>query len=219
MPWGIRMAVKCKNCGSLRTDFRPRAGCKDDGQLRCIECGKSYRYQRNRKRVIAADDAWATRHRKAIADAVHWTAKWAITMTKWRITFETQRGGVRARRWHVVTFTGPHGSESRGVVDLLAIRKDHRSVRGIINRGDLFEMVLIQVKGGSSGKPSEQDIKRLCLVAKQYRAKDVVLSEWKPRKSIKFKRLKHSLFQGERCPRIDRAAAWEPLSDIAEVFW
>lgn len=65
---------------------------------------------------------------------------------------------------------------------------------------------------------SQEDIERLCLVARRYRARDVILSEWKRRKSFNFFRLKHSLFNGGRHPTIDRATAWEPLSDIAEVF-
>jgi hypothetical protein len=42
-------------------------------------------------------------------------------MTKWLIT------RVRAARgWEIVNFTGRQGAESRGIVDLLAIRKDHK---------------------------------------------------------------------------------------------
>jgi hypothetical protein len=27
--------------------------------------------------------------------------------------------------WHLLSFLGPYGRESRGVVDLMAVRKDH----------------------------------------------------------------------------------------------
>ena len=52
-------------------------------------------------------------------------------MTKWRIGFET--GGKRlgspavkaTKRWQIVSFPGPAGRESAGIVDLMAIRKNH----------------------------------------------------------------------------------------------
>ncbi len=75
-------------------------------------------------------------------------------MTKWSIAFDT--GGKRVgekpvkagRRWQLVAFNGPHGRESRGIVDFIAIRKDHREHgQAPFKRGDLFEIVLVQVKG------------------------------------------------------------------------
>ena len=76
------------------------------------------------------------------------TAKWATTMTKWRIGFETRgtqlaKPGVKpARRWQLVGFPGPAGRESAGIVDLMAIRKDHSTRNGDFERGDLFEIIL-----------------------------------------------------------------------------
>lgn len=54
------------------------------------------------------------------------------------------------RRWQFVDFLGPKGAESAGVVDLIAIRKDGRAptVPGL-KRLDLFDMILIQVKGAA----------------------------------------------------------------------
>lgn len=58
------------------------------------------------------------------------TAKWATTMTKWRVGFETggkRLGSVKVkptRRWQLVDFPGPAGRESAGIVHLMAIRKD-----------------------------------------------------------------------------------------------
>jgi len=63
--------------------------------------------------VIAAD--W-----KAAQEKARRTARWAITMSKVRI-----RQVLARTRWQLVTFTGKAGGESTGVVDLLAIRKDH----------------------------------------------------------------------------------------------
>lgn len=110
----------------------------------------------------------------------HRTARWAKIMTKWLIT----RNRTNGAKWHVVNFLGPNNSESRGVVDLLAIRKDHRNYDARVKRGDLFEIVLLQVKGGGALFPSEKDVARLKAAAKYHRAKAVVLSEWKPRKSL-----------------------------------
>jgi hypothetical protein len=116
----------------------------------------------------------------------HRTARWAKIMTKWLITRNRKSGA----KWHVVNFLGPNNSESRGVVDLLAIRKDHRSHDDKVKRGDLFEIVLIQVKGGGALFPTKEDVVRLKAVAKYHHAKAIVLSEWKPRKSLQLYLLK-----------------------------
>jgi hypothetical protein len=100
------------------------------------------------------------------------TARWARIMVKWLIS--SVRGG---RGWEIVNFTGRRGHESRGIVDLLAIRKDHNM--GAVARGDFFEMILIQVKGGTALWPTLEDIARLRVVADRYHARAVVLAEWK----------------------------------------
>ena len=102
------------------------------------------------------------------------TARWARTMTKWLITFA---GGAKTK-WRFVEFGGSTGSESRGIVDILAIRKDH-SQRARLKRGDRFDIVLIQSKGGSSRRPTPEEIERLSVVGERYGAKAVVLAEWK----------------------------------------
>jgi hypothetical protein len=133
------------------------------------------------------------------------TAKWATTMTKWSIAFDTAGKTVgskrvkAARRWQLVAFNGPKGGESRGIVDLLAIRKDHREPGKMpFNRGDLFEIVLVQVKGGSAARPSAEDLERLRAVARRYRAKDVVLAAWKQGAKPEFFRLKRGRFDPHR---------------------
>jgi len=121
--------------------------------------------------------------KKITAAAIH-TAKWATTMTKWRIGFETRgkqlaKPGVKlARRWQLVGFPGPAGRESAGIVDLMAIHKDHSKTNGKFKRGDLFEIILIQIKGGGARWPNAEDIRRLRTVAKHYKAREVVLAEW-----------------------------------------
>ncbi|MBN1363472.1 MAG: hypothetical protein JW976_01570 [Syntrophaceae bacterium] len=118
----------------------------------------------------------------------HRTARWAKTMTKWLISKKNEGGA----KWHVVNFVGSSNSESRGIVDLLAIRKDHRTNDSKIKRGDLFDVVLIQVKGGSAPFPTTEDIARLKEVSKYHRAKAIVLSEWKPQKRLQLHLLKRN---------------------------
>jgi len=106
-------------------------------------------------------------------EKAHRTGQSAKRMTKWLITY-TSKG---SKPWQIVSFEGPKGRESRGIVDLLAIRKDHREPKDeTLKAGDLFEIILIQVKGGSSRRPTKDDIKRLKEVAKRYDAKDIILA-------------------------------------------
>ena len=68
------------------------------------------------------------------------TARWAVTMVKVRIRRVASR-----TRWQLVTFCGKAGGESVGVVDLLAIRKDHRPPLAIMKRGDALQLILVQL--------------------------------------------------------------------------
>lgn len=102
------------------------------------------------------------------------TAKWARTMTKWLVAY-TRRGGAK---WNLVDFGGVTRSESRGIVDLIAIRKDHRRDCAGLKRGDLFEIVLIQTKGGTAPRPTADDVARLKRVARHHNARAIVLAEW-----------------------------------------
>ena len=103
------------------------------------------------------------------------TAKWARTMTKWLVTYSRQTGA----KWNVVDFGGKTKSEARGIVDLMAIRKDHGKEVPGLKRGDFFEIVLIQTKGGTAPRPTAEDVVRLSKVAEHHRAKAVVLAEWR----------------------------------------
>lgn len=113
----------------------------------------------------------------------------------------------------MVAFTGPSGGESRGIVDLLAIRKDHTTEKAGLKRGDLFEMILIQVKGGGAAWPSKPDIDRLRKVARYYRARDVLLAEWRPGKQPSLYRLKKRLPSS-----FSRKAAWTAVPSPEAVF-
>jgi hypothetical protein len=92
-----------------------------------------------------------------------------------------------ADRWRFVSFRGDNQSESRGVVDLIAIRKDTKQPLGkVLKRGDLFDIVLIQIKGGSARGPTPNDCVRLREVSKLYKAKAVVQFQWRNGRSSKF---------------------------------
>ena len=114
------------------------------------------------------------------------TARWARTMTKWLITYSNKRGV----KWQFVEFGGATGAESYGIVDILAVRKDHKTKTEKIKRGDYLDIVLIQTKGGSARLPTDEDKRRLHEVAKHHRAKTVVLAEWKKKEKLNFYKLK-----------------------------
>ena len=99
-----------------------------------------------------------------------------------------------AKRWKFVSFRGTGGGEWRGVVDVLAIRKETaRSEHSVLKSGDLFEIVLVQMKGGSARGPSPADILRLRAVKRRYRAEAIVLFAWKRGHSSHFLKLGNGL--------------------------
>jgi hypothetical protein len=131
-------------------------------------------------------------------------------MTKWLITRSSKDGA----KWRVVDFNGPNGQESRGIVDLLAIRKEHQPTKAAIARGDLFEMVLVQVKGGSARMPSEEEVQRLLRVKEHHQANRVLLVEWKLGKVLRCFEIdsdgRHEVAASKvfgRIPSADRVAA------------
>lgn len=110
---------------------------------------------------------WGIAQKKA-----HYTGRWAETIMK-----------VLARlagddKWRFISFRGKNGAESRGVVDVIAIKKNHKYTDSVLKRGDLFEIILIQCKGGKTPRPTENDIKRLEKVKDYHGAKAIVLFEW-----------------------------------------
>lgn len=114
------------------------------------------------------------------------TGKIAEIMTKFAISFVSRR----SKKWQILSFKGSKGQEATGVVDLIAIRKDHKTlVESPLKRGDLFEIILIQVKGGSAEGPTDEDKKRLAKVKEFHCAKDIILASWKKGKLPVFKRL------------------------------
>jgi hypothetical protein len=129
-------------------------------------------------------------------------------MTRWLI-----RRVKSKTTWNLVTFTEPNGHESAGIVDLLAIRKDHKQGVHGLKRGDVFEVILIQVKGGGAKWPTREDISRLEKVGQIYRAKAVLLAEWKKGGQPVFYRLKRSARN-----QPDAKAAWERMDRPSEMF-
>jgi hypothetical protein len=146
---------------------------------------------------------WITAQRKAAR-----TARWAVTMTKVRI-----RKAIARTRWQLVTFCGAAGGESVGIVDLLAIRKNHRPTDERAKRGDLFEMVLIQIKGGTASYPSFEEVLRLRRISSLYRAKAVLLARWKKGRQVDFSALKRNS-KTMTAP----SECWQPLETIDDVF-
>jgi hypothetical protein len=131
------------------------------------------------------------------------TARWAVTMTKVRI-----RRVLSRTRWQLVTFYGKSGGESRGVVDLLAVRKDHGTPLGGTKRGDALQLILIQVKGGSAAMPTSEDATRLRAVAKRHCARGVLLATWTKGVEAKFFRLR---------PKSARHR-WAEVTDLDHIF-
>lgn len=127
------------------------------------------------KKTAIPSDAEPDGNMKKPAETAKQTATWAKTMTKVVIS---QNNG-KAPFWHVINFLGPGKCESRGIVDMLAVRKNQGDHELPLNRGDLFEVVLIQVKGGSAKRPTADDRERLRVVKEIYNAKAILLSEWK----------------------------------------
>jgi len=89
----------------------------------------------------SAEVITAAEKRTETANKALRTAKWARIMTKWLIS-HSSKDGVK---WQVVSFNGKSGQESKGIVDMIAIRKNHQASEASKYRGDMFEIILIQV--------------------------------------------------------------------------
>jgi hypothetical protein len=113
----------------------------------------------------------------------HATGVWAETI------FRALSARV-ANRWQFVSFRGRSKGEWRGVVDVVAIRKDTSQPDDpLLRRGDLFDLVLVQIKGGGARQPTAGDCVRLRRVARRYRARAVIQFQWRKGKSAEFLQL------------------------------
>lgn len=151
------------------------------------------------------------RNRGALAEA---TAKWAVIMAQVAV----RRRSARAPwpRWQFVKFLGRGGGESVGVVDLIAVRKDHgRQPPPGLQPGDALQILLLQVKGGNAAKPTERDGKRLRILKGRYKARSVILATWMKSGDAKFYCLR---------PRVSADVGWKKDwkeatdTELANVF-
>jgi hypothetical protein len=133
------------------------------------------------------------------------TGRWAVTMAKVRI-----RRALSRTRWQLVTFCGAAGGESVGVVDLVAIRKDHGKPLPGTKRGDNFQIILIQVKGGSAAMPTAEDGNRLRAVARRHRACGVLLAAGTKGRAARCFRLRQKYAGASR--------DWIELEDLNSIF-
>jgi len=119
-------------------------------------------------------------HEATASVKAHATGRWA------EIIFRALSTRV-ARRWQFVSFRGAGKGESRGVVDVLAVRRNMAQPEGdVLKRGDLFDVILIQIKGGGARAPTANDLLRLREVKRRYRAQAVVLFSWERGKTSSF---------------------------------
>ncbi|MGO9291612.1 MAG: hypothetical protein ACLQIJ_23015 [Polyangia bacterium] len=128
-------------------------------------------------------------------------ARWDIKRNMWALCLPSaeNRAGINiAQRWQFLDFLGSRGTKSRGVVDILGISRDHRPAPGVLRRADLFEIVLIRVKGETAPWPTTADVKRLRAVQRRYRAKAVVLASWEGGPDPAFHVLRRSNAQGRK---------------------
>jgi hypothetical protein len=132
------------------------------------------------------------------------TAKWAAIMTKVRIRHAVSDNPWP--HWHLLDFTGKGGRESRGVIDLIAVRKDHSTARKGLKRGDVLQIILIQVKGGNAAKPTPEDAARLRVVARRHGACGILLATWTKGNAARF----YSLDK--------RRSEWREVANLRTVF-
>jgi hypothetical protein len=190
----------------LRSAYFPLAAVRQGGRNRCERIALSARRFKDRamteNRLPESLKELTAEFWRRAWDRARKTAKWSVTMTQLVIT-------KLNRRWKLVTFAGKKGGEWIGVVDILAVRKCGEEGCDGLKRGDLLEMILIQVKGGSAAWPTDDDVVRLRLVGKHHRAKYVLLAEWKKGKLPTFHKLKASGSGKD---------AWEVVVDPLEIF-
>ena len=136
-------------------------------------------------------------------------AKWAVIMAK--VGIRRAIADTPWPEWQLLTFTGPKGRESRGVVDLIAIRKDHGKPPSDLKLGDALQIILIQAKGGSAARPTEEDAKRLRIVALRHGACGILLASWKKGKAAEFFSLG---------PHSGGSSKWipKPADDLRKLF-
>ena len=101
--------------------------------------------------------------------------------------------------WALASFESRRKYDSRGIPDMIAVRRNHKSEVGQEARypGDLLEIILIDVKGSLDGEPQypskKKDIPRLIKVSEDHRAKKIILARcWVHKDEVAFYELDQS---------------------------
>ena len=112
----------------------------------------------------------------AATAAVATNAKRVEGWTEARFRAMTKRVGGR---WKVVSLRGKSGADSKGVVDLVAVRRNLRlpAPHGLA-AGDLLDSVIVRLHSADAAKPTPKDVARLRRVARRYAALRIVLHTW-----------------------------------------
>lgn len=125
--------------------------------------------QIDKSKITPGQKAAYTRKWRVAQQEALLSAKNAKTFAKYKLS---QKG------YRVISFDSSKGYEYKGVVDLIAVKRDTRNP-------DRLKIVLVQVKGGSA-KITEHELKRLKDAAK------IIKADWnvahKPAKAIRFER-------------------------------
>jgi len=197
--------TKAKNYAAASADERARIDeIRHQAAIKAAETKRRMKGVQTKKGIPKKID------RSAAVEKAENTGKAAMEITKWRINQLESR-----TRWQLIEFMGKKGKESAGIVDILAIRKDHeKKLKEVkLKPGDLFEIIPIQVKGGNASLPSSDEINRLQRVAMYYSAKNVALFKWK-NEQLTLYRLKNFEYRKKLNPR----EAWIKVSSLSEFF-
>ena len=120
-------------------------------------------------RSKAAEKAAHTRKWRRAAAAAHARARNAKTFARYDLT---------KQGWRVINLDSRRGYEYKGVVDLIAVKRNNR-------RPDEFEVLFVQVKGGSA-RASKAELDRLERAARWVRVEWAVAE--KPGRTVRWRR-------------------------------
>lgn len=135
-----------------------------------------------------------TPEKMSASQKAHHTAKWARTDDEVARHIQSAHGS----QMELGGFRGQGEGRSSRYCGPDRDCKDHRHDGPGLKRGDLFDIVLIQTKGGSASRPTPDDLARLSRVARHHRAQAVILAEWRRAEKLELFKL-----SGKR---------WEPVS-------
>jgi hypothetical protein len=120
-------------------------------------------------KLTPAERAAITRKWRRGATKAHATARNAKLFTKY---------ALGKKGWKVASLDSRYGFEYKGVVDLVAVKRNNRSP-------DELTIMLVQVKGGSA-RVMKEEVTRLRRAANRLKVKWNVAA--KPEKTVRFKK-------------------------------